>query len=119
MTKRDCETMNLVNGEVKESKNNVDNLKFFIERWREKIEDIKNSCLNNQQAFDLVNNYLIEWEPFMYEDELLNKSIILNQLTHDLHLAIIKANNNYKKQFPSFLDKFHKLKLPDLNLIKK
>ena len=117
MVKIDCDMMNLVNGEFKESKNSLDNLKFFVERQEEKIKEIKILCLNDQESYHLANNFLNEWEPFMYEDELLNKSTILTQLANDLILAITIANNNYRKQFPSFWGKFHKLKLPDLNLI--
>ena len=49
----------------------------------------------------------------------LKAGSILTQLGDDLFLAINKANNNYKKEFPSFWQNFHKLKLPDLHFHKK
>ena len=107
-----------MNGKIKESKNDLENLKYFIKRWIEKIKEIKNVNLDNKQAYNLVMDYLNEWDKFMYNEELKNSHTILTQLTHDLYFAICQANNNYRKKFPSFWDRFHKLKLPDINLIK-
>lgn len=113
------EMMNLVNGELKEAKSNSENLKEFIKRWEEKIKEVKKICLDNQQAYNLAKDYISEWEPFMSEDEVFNKEYILSQLAHDLFLAIAQANNNYKKEFPSFWNNLHKLNLPDLHFHKK
>jgi hypothetical protein len=53
------------------------------------------------------------------EKEVKNGGLILNQLGYDLIFAVDIANNNYRKQFPSFWRIFlPKLKLPDINLIK-
>lgn len=107
--------MNLINGELTKSKTDLENLENFIKRWQEKIKEIKRICLDNNESYNLANNYLMEWTPFMH----MNVSTILNQLSHDLFLAISEANINYRKQFPTFLDRFHKLKLPDINILKK
>lgn len=106
---------NLVNGELKESKTDLDNLKIFINRWENKINEIKKICLDNDQSYNLAQDYLREWSKFMH----LKMGSILSQLSHDLFLAITQANNNYRKEFPSFWHNFHKLKLPDLHIHKK
>ena len=117
--KQDCNTMNLIDGEINESKDQLGNLKDFIKRWEKKVNEVKNMYLDNNQAHNLCNDFLKEWNKFMYGEEPKNRNVILTQLAHDLFLAISQANNNYRKQFPSFWDRFHKFKLPDLNFIKK
>lgn len=116
--KIDCDNYNLIGGELKKSDNQFENLRNFINRWEDKIHEIKSICLNSEQARNLANDYIAEWDKFMYEDRLNNESDLLNQLSHDLYLAITIANVNYKKQFPTFWQNFHKLKLPDLHFHK-
>ena len=118
--KIDCDKMSLLNEEVVESKDDFSNLKDFIKRWNEKIKEIKNLSLNDKQSYHIAEDYINEASfKFFYQDSIKNKFLLLDQLGHDLFLALFQANNNYKKQFPSFWDKFNNLKLPDLNLIKK
>ena len=83
-------------------------------------KEIKNLSLNDKQSYHIAEDYINEASfKFFYQDSIKNKFLLLDQLGHDLFLALFQANNNYKKQFPSFWDKFNNLKLPDLNLIKK
>jgi hypothetical protein len=118
--KIDCDKMSLINGELKESKNDLDNLKDFIKRWQEKIKNIKDMKLDNKQAYNIAKGFVDEaYIKFLYQDTLKDKFTILDQINNDLMFSLFKANNSYKKEFPSFWDRFHQLKLPDLNLIKK
>lgn len=118
--KIDCDKMNIKNNEVVESKNDFSNLKEFIKRWNDKIKQIKNLSLNDKQSYHIAQDYINEASyKFFYQDPIKNKFLLLDQLGHDLFIALFQANNNYKKEFPSFWDKFHNIKLPDLNLIKK
>lgn len=112
--KIDGNSYNLVGGELKDSKNDLDNFKEFIKRWEIKIEEIKKICLDNKQSHEIASNYLKEWDKFMH----LEVSSILVQLAQDLYFALFQANNNYRKEFPSFWQNFHKLKLPDLHFTK-
>lgn len=112
------ERYNIINGKIKKSKGDIGDLKDFIKRWEIKIDGIKLIPLDNQQSYNLANDYLREWDKFMYRNELDSEVDLLNQLANDLFLAITIANNNYRKQFPTFWQNFHKLKLPDLHLHK-
>ena len=106
---------NLIKGKLKRSNDDLDNFKDFIQRWENKIIEIKNSTLDNNQSYNVAMEYLREWDKFMH----LKLGSMLAQLGNDLFFAITQANNNYKKEFPSFWQNFHKLKLPDLHLHKK
>ena len=118
--KIDCQKMNLVNGELKDEKNTLENLKDFVKRWQEKIKKIKNLSLNEKQAYHIADDFINEASlKFFYHDSIKDKTLILDQLGHDLFLALFQANNNYKKQFPSFWNFLSKLKLPDLVFYKK
>ena len=55
----------------------------------------------------------------LYQDNLKHKPLILDQIAHDLYLALYKANNNHKKEFPSFWNSITKLKLPKFEINKK
>ncbi|HDL74977.1 MAG TPA: hypothetical protein ENH06_01155 [bacterium] len=107
---------NIVGGRIKKAKDDFENIIYFIERWENKIAEIKKSNLDNSQSYKLANDFLKEWDKFIYRN--LKFGSLLAQLGHDLFLAITQANNNYKKQFPSFWQNFHKLKLPDLHFHK-
>src|SRR3989344_2310691 len=103
--KIDCDKMSLLNEEVVESKDDFSNLKDFIKRWNEKIKEIKNLSLNDKQSYHIAEDYINEASfKFFYQDSIKNKFLLLDQLGHDLFLALFQANNNYKKQFPSFWD---------------
>lgn len=112
--------MNLINGEFKEAINDLDNLKDFIKRWEERVKDIKNVILSNEQALSIANNFLKEVLMKVSDKKgLLNITHILEQLNNDLDLALLIANNNYKKEFPSFWNSIKKLKLPKFELHKR
>jgi hypothetical protein len=105
----DGDNFNIVDGKIKFSKEEKNNLENFIVRWEKKIKQINRMCLDNDQSYKVLMDYLEEWDKFMH----LKLSSVLKQLSHDLYLAVIQANNNYRKDFPSFLQIFQKLKLPD------
>ncbi len=116
---KNCQKMNIINGKLKEAKSGLENLNDFIKRWQEKIKEIKKMVLNEKQAYHIAEAFINEASlKFFYQDSIKNKSLILHQLGQDLFLALFQANNNYKKQFPSFWNFLSKLKLPDLSLIK-
>jgi hypothetical protein len=105
---------NLIGGKLKKSIGDLENIKDFINRWEKKTEEIKKISLDNTQSYNLANEFLREWDKFMH----LKVGSILSQLGHDLFFAITQSNNNYKKEFPSFLQSLNKLKLPDLHFHK-
>lgn len=118
--KMDCDKMNLISEEIKETKDDFENLRDFIKRWQGKIKDIKTFSLNNKQSYHIAEDYINEASlKFFYQDSIKNKTLILDQLGHDLFLALFQANNNYRKQFPSFWNYLSNLKLPDLHFHKK
>ncbi|MEK6855774.1 MAG: hypothetical protein AABX66_01300 [Nanoarchaeota archaeon] len=117
--KFNCEYSNIIEGEFVKSQTKEHNLISFIKRWDAITKKVWNMSLNNSQSYELSNFFMEEWDKFMVGDEPKNRHYVLTQLAHDLFIAIIQANNNCRKQFPSFWDRFHKLKLPDLNLIKR
>ncbi len=118
--KKDCQKMNLISKNVRGCKNDFENLEYFIKRWKEKIKELKNLNLNNDQAYhigeDFANESLMK---FFYKDSIKNKSLLLDQLWHDVSIALFQANNNHKKQFPSFWHNLSKLKLPSIHFHKK
>ena len=121
MKEEDCCEMNLICGEIKDSDSDIENMKNFIKRWEEKIKEIKKLPLDNVQTFHMANDFIREEIKFLDTHSLKNRVFILDQLGHDLYLALFIANNNYKEQFPSLWNHLTKLKLPPLNfnMIKK
>ena len=61
----DCSKYNIVGGKIESSKNQFENLKHFIQRWKMKIGEIENICLSNDRAYKVASDFLIEWEKFM------------------------------------------------------
>lgn len=117
--KQDCDKMHIIEGQIIESKSDFENLKDFIKRWEDKINHIKNQSLDNGQCYHLSMMFIEEWEyKFLYQDSIRNKIILIDQLSNDFQMALIEANNNYKKENRNFWNLFFKdkLKLPDLHL---
>jgi len=115
---KNCDKINIISGELKEANDNFENFKDFIKRWEAKIKEIKILFLDNPQAYHIAQDFIDEISKFMYKDYVENKNVLLDQLVHDLLLALFQANNNYRKEFPSFWQNFHKLKLPELHFHK-
>ena len=115
----DYQQINIISGKIEESKTDFENLKAFIKRWEEKIKEIKTTLLTNRQAYNIAKGYINEVSLFKCFNKYPFSVILLVQVVDDLSLALFQANNNYKKQFPSFWNSLYKLKLPDFNLIKK
>jgi len=116
---QDCDKMHIIEGKIIESKNDLDNLRDFIKRWELKIEEIKKQSLDNQQCYDISMMFLEEWGyKFLYQDSVKNKLVLIDQLSNDFKMALIDANNNYKRENRNFWNLFFrdKLKLPDLHL---
>ena len=118
MTKKNCDKMHIIGGIVNESKDDLENIKDFIKRWEEKIKDIELRSLDNDQCYEISKMFLDEFGyRFLYVDSLDNKQILIDQLYHDFRIALIKANNRYKRENRSFWNLFFKdkLKLPELH----
>jgi len=91
----------------------------FEDRWAEKIHEIKKICLTPNQSVDIFENFRSELAMSLVHKRISAETSV--RIIVDLKLALIQANNNYKKEFPSFWDRFSKLKLPniDINAIKR
>ncbi|MFH1311435.1 MAG: hypothetical protein ABIH65_03460 [Nanoarchaeota archaeon] len=117
--KHDCDKMHIVEGKLVKSKDDYQNLIDFVKRWELKCKDIQKQAYDNQQCYDISMMFIDEWAyKFFYQDKVKNKLTLINQLSNDFRIAVIKANNNYKKENRTFWNLFFKdkLKLPDLHL---
>jgi hypothetical protein len=119
--KKDFSHRNIVGSKILGAKSKEEDLENFVKRWNLKIEEIKKIGLDNSQSGNLVNFFLEEWDKFILkkygEKEVKNGGLILNQLSGDLMLSLMIANNNYRFQYPSFWRIFiPNLKLPDIVL---
>lgn len=118
---KDCGKMDIVGGKLTECKKELESLKNFIKRWEEKINRIKELSLDNKQSLHIAQDFIKEAHmKFYYVDSLKNKSLLLDQVGHDLFLALFIANSNYRKENKNFWSLFwkDKLKLPPLHFHK-
>ena len=95
-----------------------ESLRSFIKRWKSKIKEIKKLSLDNKQSCHIAQDFINEAHmKFFYEDSIKNKTLMLDQLGHDLFLALFTANSNYRKENKNFWRLFwkDKLKLPPLH----
>lgn len=84
------------------------------DRWIKKIDEIKKMSLSINQNIQVFESFRAE----LATTALFNKidSIKMMQLIVDLKLALFQANNNYRKEFPSFWNNFSKLRLPNIDI---
>lgn len=88
----------------------------FKKNWFNRIDEIKKMSLSESQTKSVVEGFKLGAQ-FLQNKNLSDIDVI--ELVVDLRIALIKANNNYKREFPSFWNRFIKMKPPDINLLKK
>ena len=95
----------------------------FRQRWKEKIAEIKKSSLSVSQAETIFLSAKYEYTLLSVRRKLSESKqetdlSLLTILTTDLKLALYIANNNYKKEFPSWFNNLKSIKFANLELEK-
>lgn len=108
--------MNIIDGKLIDSNNDLENIKNFIARWQIKIKEIKNNSLDQKSCYHIATDFTNEAIYLMNIIHLNNKQLILTQLGNDLYLALYTSYNKFKKETKSFWRTlFKSLKLPPLH----
>lgn len=110
--------MNIIRGKLIKSKNNLREIRNFVERWVFKTEEIKKISLDKKQCFFQMKKFIEEvgdlsrFTKVEYTDMPL-----MSQLANDFNLALQFAYGKYRKENRTFWSIFwqDKLKLPPVN----
>src|SRR3989344_689255 len=99
--------MNIVNGELVTTSDEIGHIRDFIGRWQPKIKEIKKTTFDFDQSYWIAEGFLDEAMDLLRATKSEADGIrLFTQLANDLHLALHISYSNFRRENKTFRSYF-------------